>query len=98
MGQDAGEVGARGLAPEEENKSAEQLRAEIEETREGLGDTAVAADLLDDGRGTVSVEIGRDHGSPVRGEEEGDRTADAGAGPGDDGGSVADVVAGHGVS
>jgi hypothetical protein len=41
MGQDPGEVGARRLEPEQE-KSAEQLRAEIEETRADLGDTVEA--------------------------------------------------------
>ena len=40
MGQDQGEVGARQL--DDSQKSPEQLRAEIQETREGLGDTVEA--------------------------------------------------------
>lgn len=41
MGQDPGEVGAQRL-DEEERKSPEQLRAEIEDAREDLGDTVEA--------------------------------------------------------
>ena len=41
MGQDPGEVGAQQL-DDESQKSPEQLRAEIEETREDLGDTVEA--------------------------------------------------------
>ena len=40
MGQDPGEVGAQQL--DDTQKSPEQLRTEIEETREGLGDTVEA--------------------------------------------------------
>ena len=40
MGEDQGEVGARQL--DDSQKSREQLHAEIEETREGLGDTVEA--------------------------------------------------------
>ncbi len=41
MGQDPGEVGAQQL-DDDSQKSPEQLRAEIEETREDLGDTVEA--------------------------------------------------------
>jgi Protein of unknown function (DUF3618) len=41
MGEDEGQAGARELADDRE-KSPEQLRAEIEETREELGETAAA--------------------------------------------------------
>jgi hypothetical protein len=41
MGQDPGEVGAQQLG-DESQKSPEQLRAEIQETREDLGDTVEA--------------------------------------------------------
>jgi hypothetical protein len=41
MAQDPREVGAERLE-DDQDKSAEQLRAEIEETREGLGDTVEA--------------------------------------------------------
>ena len=41
MGQDPGEVGTQQL-DDESQKTPEQLRAEIEETRENLGDTVEA--------------------------------------------------------
>jgi hypothetical protein len=41
MGEDPGEVGARRV-DEDEGKTAEELRAEIEETREDLGETVEA--------------------------------------------------------
>src|SRR3954470_19778479 len=42
MAQDPGEVGARRVTADDEEKTPEQLRAEIEETREDLGDTVEA--------------------------------------------------------
>src|SRR3954470_18125055 len=42
MAQDPGEVGARRVSADDEEKTPEQLRSEIEDTREGLGDTVEA--------------------------------------------------------
>lgn len=96
MGQDESQVGAR-VADDEKGKSPEEIRREIEETRQDLGDTAAALAAKTDVKARAKEKV--DGVKQTIAEKKESFSSSSGSGAGDGGGaSAAQARAGDAVS